>query len=535
MTTRAYHSPERKASATAGLERELKFVADPKAFDAALALPLLGGPTVESSRRLESVYFDTGDDDFARAGVALRVRREDGAFIQGLKRAAGSDRGMFERDEQEVESPSAEPDLALFGAESARDLAEILGGKVLKAKFGSDVRRTTRTVQVGGAAVEVALDSGFLFAGERREPLREIELELKSGPPAALFAYGLQAIEALPLRLCVESKAERARRLRSHEAPALVRAQPPSLTPETPLDEAIGALLRNCLSQFLGNLPALGSGDSVEAVHQMRVAMRRLRSALGLFNRAFPCAEFEYLRAESRRIAAVLGEARDWDVFVEMLRVGPLPRFADEPGFDSLLSAAQAKANGGHAAVVRLCGDKATTRFALVLERIAAERGWRNAAADDRLRQLEEPVAGFAARSLDRLDRKVRKRGRHFAALTPAARHALRIALKHVRYATEFFGGLFHPASAAELYARKAAALQDMLGELNDAAIALRLIKELDTRASPDFAYAAGVAAGWCGRASVGDQEALAKAWRSLVKAERHWRSEAAERKRELD
>ncbi len=100
-----------------------------------------------------------------------------------------------------------------------------------------------------------------------------------------------------------------------------------------------------------------------------------------------------------------------------------------------------------------------------------------------------------------------------------------------MRYTTDFFGGLFHPASAAERYAHKAATLQDRLGELNDAAIALRLIKELDSRASPEFAFAAGAAAGWCGRASVGDERALAKAWRSLVKTERYWRSELAERK----
>jgi triphosphatase len=533
--THAHHSTGRKASATAGLERELKFVADPETFGAALALPLLGGPQGGSSRRLESVYFDTEDGKLARSGVALRVRREDGAWILGLKRAADSDRGMFERDEQEVRSPSAEPDLALFDAETARDLAEIIGGKGLKAKFGSDVRRTTRTVEVGGSAVEVAFDSGFLFAGERREPLCEIELELKSGGPAALLAYGLQVSEALPVRICVESKADRARRLLSPEPPAPVRAHLPSLTPETPLDEAIGALLRNCLSHFLCNLPALASGDSVEAVHQMRVAMRRLRSALGLFNRALPCPEFEYLRAESKRIAAVLGEARDWDVFVETLRAGLLPHFADEPGFDGLLSAAQAKADAGRAAVVRLAADKATTRFVLVLEHLAAERGWRSAAADVRLGRLDEPVAGFAARSLDRLDRKVRKRGRHFRSLSPEARHALRIALKHMRYATEFFGRLFHPAPAAELYARRAAALQDLLGELNDAAIALRLVKALDSRASPDLAFAAGVAAGWCGRASVGDERTLKKAWRSLVKAERFWRSELAELKAETD
>ena len=222
-------------------------------------------------------------------------------------------------------------------------------------------------------------------------------------------------------------------------------------------------------------------------------------------------------------------------MFVETLRAGPLPRFADEPGFDSLPRAAQAKADAGRAAVLSLAGDKATTRFALVLERLAAERGWRSSVEDDHIRWLDEPVAGFAARSLNRLDRKLRKRGRHFRSLAPEARHALRIALKHMRYATEFFGRLFHPASAAERYARKAAALQDLLGELNDAAIALRLIKELDGRANPDFAYAAGVAAGWCSRASVGDERALAKAWRSLSKAERTWRSELAEPNPELD
>jgi triphosphatase len=112
-----------------------------------------------------------------------------------------------------VKSPSSEPDPALFDPATARDLAEIIGGEGLKARFGSDVRRTARTVEFGGAALEVALDSGFRFAGERRELLSEIESELKSGPSGAPFAYGLKVVEALPLRLWIESKAERARRL----------------------------------------------------------------------------------------------------------------------------------------------------------------------------------------------------------------------------------------------------------------------------------------------------------------------------------
>ena len=523
--TRAFHAHARTTFRAAGAERELKFLAEGEAFDAALALPLLGGPDGGSSRRLESVYFDTGESDLARAGVALRVRREDGGFVQGLKRAADSDRGAFEREEREVKSSSAEPDLALFGEATTRNLARIVGGKELAAKFGSDVRRTTRTIAFSGAELEIAFDSGFLFAGERREPVREIEVELKGGQSEALFVFGLELIEALPVRLSVESKAERARRLQSPEPPEPFRAKNPSLTAETTLDEAIAALLRNCLSHFLGNLPALASGDGVEAVHQMRVAMRRLQSALGLFDRAFPCAALEDLRAESKRIGAVLGSARDWDVFVGTVRAGPMPRFG-EPGFDGLLRAAQAKADAGRAAVLELTADKATTRFALVLERVAAERAWRVGAAEDHLRRLEEPVRGFAAESLDRLDRKLRRCGRHFRSLTPEARHALRIALKHLRYATEFFGDLFPPASAAERYGRKAAALQDTLGELNDAAIAVRLVNELEQSAGPDIAYAAGVVAGWSARSSVGDETALFKAWRALEKAERFWRSE---------
>jgi len=130
-------------------------------------------------------------------------------------------------------------------------------------------------------------------------------------------------------------------------------------------------------------------------------------------------------------------------------------------------------------------------------------------------------------------NRKLRKRGRHFRSLSPEARHALRIAMKHMRYGTEFFGHLFHPTRAAERYVEKAMALQDLLGELNDATIALRLVKDLDFGANAGFAFAAGAAAGWCARASLGDEAELGKAWRSLRKADRYWRHNTAARELE--
>ena len=295
-------------------------------------------------------------------------------------------------------------------------------------------------------------------------------------------------------------------------------------------EEAIGALLRNGLGHFLGNLPVLERGDPVEAVHQLRVAMRRLRSAFGLVYRFFPSAEFDALREKSRRIGTSLGEARGWDVFVESLSEGALPSAADALGFETLIEAARVRAKRAHAAVMQPASARDAARFALSLERFVARRGWRVGAPDDRLEWLSEPVAPFAVRSLDQLHRKLLKRGKGFDTLTPLERHAVRIAVKHLRHATQFFGSLFHPASAVELYTEKAVALQDLLGERNDATIALRLIHTLDFRSDAQFAYAAGVAAGWQARGGLGEEPALRKAWRSLRRAEPFWHGEDAVR-----
>ena len=221
----------------------------------------------------------------------------------------------------------------------------------------------------------------------------------------------------------------------------------------------------------------------------------------------------------------MLGEARDWDVFVERLRDGALARFASEPGFERLRAAAEARAAAGHAAVSRLAADKSVTRFALRLERLAAARGWRDGAGDEALAELDEPVQAFAARWLEALDSMVKRRGRHVRSLTPEARHALRIAMKHMRYATEFFRTLFlEEEEAAARYVRKAAALQDLLGELNDAAIAGGLVKTLGFARNAREAYAAGVVTGWSARHSAGDADALKKAWRDFAKAAPFWR-----------
>ena len=319
-------------------ERELKFAADRDTLKTALTLPLPGaiirGPV---SQALKSTYFDTETLDLMRRGVSLRVRQSGGKCILGVKKDAHAHGGYFERDEAEAPLPSSKVDLNVLDRRISSELSEIVGKKALAPRFGSDIRRTLKTLRFHGADIEVALDEGFLFAGERREPTDEIELELKAGEPAALFEFGLALVDALPLTPSILSKAERAAELLSGKPPEPVRSTSPALASDMPAEEAIGVLFQNCFSQFLGNLPVLERGDSIEAVHQMRVAMRRLRSAFGLVYRLSPSAEFDALRAESKRIGTLLGQARDWDVFVQTIRDGPLPGFTDAPGFDKFV------------------------------------------------------------------------------------------------------------------------------------------------------------------------------------------------------
>src|SRR5277367_2837720 len=231
----------------------------------------------------------------------------------------------------------------------------------------------------------------------------------------------------------------------------------------------------------------------MEAIHQMHVAMRRLRSVLALVYRRSPTVELHALRVESKRIANLLGQARDWDVFVGSICNGPLRRFADTSGLDNLINAARSKAQGAHGAVRQLANDGTLARFTLRLN-LFVER-WGYAPGGGKPDWAFEPVVDFASKSLNRLHRGLLRRGIGFRSQGPRERHALRVAVKRMRYAAEFFGNLFHPHSAAERYIEKAQALQNLLGQRNDETIAVKLIKALDCAEDAQLSSAARIAA----------------------------------------
>ncbi|HEY4043342.1 MAG TPA: CHAD domain-containing protein [Rhodopila sp.] len=505
-----------------GREIELKFLVNDDAFKTIRQATLLGYDAGRGAAcRLHSTYFDTERGDLRRHRIVLRMRRQDSRHVLTLKWEGRAGSSTFERGELEAPAPSSLPDPALLGAAVEAEIMRVTEGRPLQPVFATDIKRVVHRVAVGVSKIEAAFDTGFIVCGVQKTPVREIELELKAGEPTDLYQLGLSLAANFPVRLGIITKAERGVLLSCGAHATAVRAAAPKLAERT-VDEAIDAVMSACVAQFTANWPAFEGPDKVESVHQMRVAMRRFRAALTLFNRRFPCVEFRALRAEAKQIASAMGDARNWDVFESLVNAGPRSAFPSESGFDALMADATQRREGGHAAVAKLLAQPETTRFVLSAEAFVARRGWRNTLPGAELSRLVEPASGFAAECLERLHRRVCKRGKALLDLPPERRHDVRIALKNLRYAADFFADLFSQAAVVKSYVQAAARLQDALGGFNDMVMAADLVSQLDT-ASAGPARAAGIIIGWHGRGAQGDDHSLRDCWRGFRKAKPFW------------
>jgi inorganic triphosphatase YgiF len=513
--------PETRIQSSAS-EIELKLLVSEDEFKAIQHSDLPGFVAGDvRAQHLHSIYFDTDTGDLQRHRIILRIRRGRGGHVLTVKWAGKPGAGTFERGEIEVKTHALVPDPLLLGQEVADEIARVTEGRPLQTYFATDIKRAVRAVHVGASEIEAAFDTGFIVCGEQRMPVREIELELKHGDPADLYTFGLSLSQHYGVRLCNLSKAARGVLLSSGTHSTSVRAASLALADST-VDQAIGTIIGACIGQFVNNWPALDGPDRVECVHQMRVAMRRLRTALALFHRRFPCAEFKRLRSEAKRIASTMGEARNWDVLLTMVSEGPSTVFPSEAGFGGLIAAADVRRQKGYDRVAELLSHVDTTRFVLSAEVFLARRGWRNALSGDTLPRLTEPAIGFAAGCLERLHRQVCKHGKKLIDLPPEERHEVRIALKNLRYAAEFFGSLFDQQSAIRSYTHAAARLQDALGHSNDLAMVHELMAQLDTDGE-DAARAVGIIIGWYGRGAPMSDSVLNETWKSFRKAKLFW------------
>jgi inorganic triphosphatase YgiF len=502
-------------------EVEVKFTTDAAGLAAALASPLLRSDNGTPAKKLTSIYYDTPDWDLQKRKMALRVRRSGrGGPVMTLKWPLQSAGDVFSRGEIELRAAKMEPDLALFEPDVAEGLRQIIGDAPLEAKYETRVSRVTRMLTRGATRIEAAFDDGIIRSGERELPLREVELELKSGPAQDLYDHAALLAEELPLRLDIVSKAERATHFSTGTQSRPVKAKPANLPADVNLDEATARIILGAIDHYLANWASLRTNDDPESIHQMRVALRRLRAALGMLKRVIPCPEFETFRQEAKDLATALGPARDSDALRELIEDGPMGHFGAAKDFSPLLAALEDRRQICYAESRALLESPRPSVFVLRLSAFVARRGWRNAVSGLELSTLTEPVMVFAAQALDQLYRRVLKRGKKLMTLPDEQRHQVRIALKNLRYGAEFFSPCFADLRDSAPFVRAAANLQGMLGAHNDAASADHFLSLPHDAAA---ARAAGIVSGWYARNAIIADEGLAKEWKRFKSLRPFW------------
>lgn len=471
---------------------------------------------------LRAVYFDNAEGDLARSGLSLRIRTVGRRRTMTVKWASEGE-GAFSRGESEVAISGDLPDLTLLAPEAAEHIERATNGAQLQPVFETSVRRKLMDLVDGQSIIEIAFDEGRLIAGALSEPVSEIEIELKSGPQAPMYALALQLIEA-GLRLAPAAKSTRGYLLSAGGKPQDVRAAPLSLSPDASMEDALIAMIESSLSHFMANWPGLLVSEAPEAIHQMRVALRRLRAGLKMFERALPGAGLAPFRDQARDIASALGQAREIDAFVDLVEAGPLKQFAQDASFDALLAHARTQRASAYEAARACVSDAQASRFVLELQAYCARRGWRNNLAGDDLVALSQPLRIFAAHALSDLDKRVQKRGKRLRKLKPDDRHELRIALKNMRYGADFLSLAFDDNRAIKAFLKRAAALQNDLGVYNDSIAACEAAATMEREAGPAAAYAAGRIEGWCARGAHASDDHLRKAFKAFRDAPRFWR-----------
>jgi len=449
-------------------ETELKLELSSESADTLLASDLFGGePQVVQQN---SIYFDTPDHALRAAGYSLRIRKEGEARKQTVKATKASTAGLFARSEWEFPVERDEPVI-----DHVTPLRGELGPIVdhLAPQFNVRVTRHKWTLTEAQSEIEVVLDIGVAEVGDRQTPICEIELELKDGNLQGLLILARKIEATVPFSFGVMAKSERGYRLLD-PVQGSVKAEPVELDRQMSPINAFQAIAYSCLRHFRLNETIFATRQNAAALHQTRVALRRLRSAYSLFKPIIRDTEATRLQDELKWLASVLGEARNIDVLL-----------ADSNSAAFQAALLQARTSAYRDATAALESSRARALMLDMQEWLACGPYLSDRPAEGAgLTSVE-----FAAASLDRLRKKIKKHSGDLAKADDEHRHQVRKDAKRLRYAAEFFASLFDTKKSLRRYKRfisSMEALQDQLGVLNDMATKPQVFENLGIE--PDMA-----------------------------------------------
>jgi triphosphatase len=472
-----------------------------------------------SSTRLRSIYFDTPKHDLHAAGISWRVRQQDGAWLQTVKAEQTVADGVSNPIELEAPLDTADPDIAkIADRKIKRAVQKAIKGTAIYPIFETVIQRSTRTITAKDGKVELALDDGVVRAGDAKSQVREAELELKAGSAEALLFAAEKLLAGQELRLSRRSKAERGYRLalgRTGSRAEPEKARDPSISRKDTCAEALAEFLQSATRQVVTNRTAVLETGDPRAAHQLRIGLRRLRSALRIVR---PLADGNSLRAfelNARDLGRCVGELRDSDVLISGLHA-PIEAVApDKTGFaelrEALLRNREVKREEVRAALRGPVWTKLQLYLAL----------WPRTLQENP--KLERTIAKHARKVLRRTWKKPQKLGRGLDDLDQEQRHEMRKALKKLRYQSEFFAPLF-AKGRTHRFIERLKELQDVFGYVNDAQMAPKLAEvQHNQHAGEAAAKAAGYAIGRHELEAAHVWERARKAWKRLERTRQFW------------
>lgn len=484
-------------------EIELKLALPEDAQRRFLRHPLLRQASSKQSFRLVNLYYDTPRLELRERGIGLRLRAKGGQWLQTVKCAGRAAGGLSARPEWETPYAGHFD----FVAVDAAAVRSWLDRPKLKARiapiFETNFQRITWFFEPSpGTRVAVMLDRGWIAAAGQRQAISEVEIELIEGDAMQLFVLAQAFAERIPLAPAPLSKADRGYRLFKQIPAAPVKAVPIPLDADAAPIEACRQISLACLDHLqqnhLGAINSMaGTNPDPEYIHQMRIATRRLRAALRLFGPLLPEGLAAQLLQPLRDLMAVLGQARDLDVLLAEIAAPVLAALPDEPRLAALVGIITERRFAAHRCALNFMrspryGSIVLQALATLHEPLVTEKvGVGGTAitlmtfAKSRLRRLRKKVLALAAQT--RVD-------------NPPSLHALRIDIKRLRYALEFFAPL---ASAKAMHGMLShlAHLQETLGQINDLANAGELLMDCarEQAGDPRLREAITLIGGWHG------------------------------------
>lgn len=462
---------------------------------ALLRYPALSKAAAREQYHLVSIYYDTGRMALRRAGVLLRLRKHGAAWQQTVKRQGGSDGGLTRRPEWQ--SPYLNHfDFAHVDDAGLRDWLQKdkIAGR-LAAVFETNFRRTVWQLDPNpDTRILVKLDRGWIASSGRRDTISELELQLVSGSVDSLYVLALELAQRQALPPLLLSKAERGYRLFHNTPPAPVKAgDVPIDAADMPL-AAFRMIALDCLSHLQLNHDGAVRSDDAEYVHQMRVATRRLRAALRMFRPVLPAGFAEQLVPPMRELMRALGQTRDLDVLMAEIVAPVAAALPDEPRLTDLASAVTNRLYAARADIRHVLRQPGYGQLLLTAGSLLQRAPF---IEPHGARDEESSLLQFADHRLHRLLKKILELADAARVDYPPSLHQLRIGIKRLRYAIEFFGPMI-PGKTGPTAIKRLAGLQHELGQLNDLASAGTLLM-LCAGHDPHLREAVTLVGGWHG------------------------------------